>query len=1262
MQRALLLLFSLTAFTFLAAQTNQPSVLHSNQVQGRQVQFNQSDVPPHRTCATMTMDSLLRTQDPSLGTMQQFEQWIQQKIAQDAGSAGIYTIPVIVHVIHNGEPTGTGSNISLAQVQSQIDVLNEDFRRLNADTTNTPGPYKPVAADIEIEFCAASIDENGQPLTEPGVNRVNRNNQGFTSPPFSTNYINGVIKPATFWDPNQYLNIWVLNISGNILGYAQFPVQSGLSGLPTTGSASTDGVVVGYRYFGRGNFSQLSPPFHLGRTATHEVGHWLGLRHIWGDGGCGVDDFCNDTPLSDAPNYGCQTSASSCGSSDMVENYMDYSNDACFNLFTEDQKVRMRMVMDNSPRRKQLKNSIVCNPNIPPTADFTSDVQTVYAGGQVRFTDLSQGNPTQWDWQFQGGIPATSTLQNPQVTYPNRGTYAVFMKATNAHGSDSLIKTGYITVLQASDCDTLNFPPPGTLTYYTISGEPLIGWTNSFQDISEAQYFNNYQPFDYVTGAIFFFTLAHKSAGSNATVSFKMWDNTGPNGVPGQVLDSVEVDLAAIEPFADNNFLLQVVFDQPITIPGNFYLGFSMNNFTAQDSLGLVSNQSGDSPGGLAWEQWSDGSWNRLDSTYSVNGSPLRVSHFTSPLVTQTLPYASFTASDTVICLGETVTFEADSVEAGYSYTWVFPGGTPNVAYSDSVVVTYDTAGTHPVYMIVDGGCAASDDTLATNLISVNTIPSIDSFTTVSASCGGMDGSATPIISGGTPPFMYNWDAGTGFQNTATADSLAPGTYTLFIEDSRGCQDYNLADVPTADAPEGMVQNVDSVSCFGGSDGTATVSAMHGTPPYTFTWPGGFTGPTQSGLSAGAYVVTVTDDKNCTNIFTVLVSEPDSLQAIASATNESCLGNDGMVTVNASGGTPPYTYTWNNGGSGNPLTGLNAGTYSATITDSEGCSDTTSATVGPADTIQISFSNVQNATCPDNNGTATVTATGGNPGYTYSWSGGQTGNMPTTLSSGTHVVTVTDVSGCIVVDSVTIGFTDDLNAIITPNRNICLGDSSEIEVFGGSSYQWSPAPQVGAGTSTVIVSPASTTTYTCIVAEGVCIDTATTTVAVSAGPTVTIDQGDSIIVCENEQVTLDGTITGGTTPYSVSWSTGSTTFSASQSGPVWVVVTDLNGCVSTDTIVVIVEDCSGLDQPSSAFDVSIYPNPASTSVFIQLESEVPEDYSITVFNSLGQRVYERKISQTQHHTIPVHGWSAGMYQLVIRGERGMVQRRFTVTR
>lgn len=270
---------------------------------------------------------------------------------------GTITIPVVAHVVYNNAT----ENISAAQVQSQIDILNEDFRRLNADAVNTPSVFQGVAADVEIEFCLATVDPQGNPTD--GITRTPTSVTAFgTNDEVKFNSSGG--KDA--WPASDYMNFWVCDISGGILGYAQFP----------GGPASTDGVVVDYQYFG--DIGTATAPFDKGRTGTHEVGHYLNLRHIWGDGNCNADDFVSDTPRAGGPNYTgspCNFPGSnSCNEGtgdlpDMFQNYMDYSDDGCMNLFTQGQTARMRALFEPGGARASLLNSTACGTPVTPTCN-----------------------------------------------------------------------------------------------------------------------------------------------------------------------------------------------------------------------------------------------------------------------------------------------------------------------------------------------------------------------------------------------------------------------------------------------------------------------------------------------------------------------------------------------------------------------------------------------------------------------------------------------------------------------------------------------------------------------------------------------------------------------------------------------------------------------------------------------------------------------------------------------------------------------------
>nr|WP_321229456.1 immunoglobulin-like domain-containing protein [uncultured Psychroserpens sp.] len=302
-----------------------------------------------RNCGAMENLELRKLQDPNLeARMQQIEIFTQNKVQEMQNNridGSIITIPVVVHVLYRNST----ENISVAQIQSQLDVLNEDFRRTNPDADNTWSQ----AADSEIEFCLVTLDPNGNATT--GITRKSTTRRDWGTSDDMKRSSTGGVDP---WNTSEYLNMWIvpqmLSNGGTILGYAQFP----------GGSAATDGVVMGYNYFGRtGN---VSAPFDGGRTTTHEVGHYFNLRHIWGDSNCG-NDFVSDTPTHQTSNGGCPTGQVSCGSTDMVQNYMDYTNDSCMNLFTQGQKDRMRAVLEAGGSRRTLALSDKCGAVAQPT-------------------------------------------------------------------------------------------------------------------------------------------------------------------------------------------------------------------------------------------------------------------------------------------------------------------------------------------------------------------------------------------------------------------------------------------------------------------------------------------------------------------------------------------------------------------------------------------------------------------------------------------------------------------------------------------------------------------------------------------------------------------------------------------------------------------------------------------------------------------------------------------------------------------------------
>ena len=312
-----------------------------------------------RVCGTM---DYLENQLQSNPNLRYSMQVIERQTADNLKGAGHrldrdIVIPVVVHVVY-----ATGDqNISDAQIFSQLQVLNQDFRRQNPDQNQTPAEWAPVAVDTRISFRLANYDPQGRVTT--GITRTRTNVQEFFVQSNGVKYSS--MGGVDAWPTDKYLNIWVCNLGMGVLGYSQFP----------GGPAATDGVVIGYKFLGTTGL--VRAPFDGGRTCTHEVGHWLNLRHIWGDGPCSVDDHVADTPPADRPTQGCPAFRSACNGPVMTSNFMDYTNDECMNLFTFGQADRMQALFLPGGARASLKNSNALAPEPAPVPLASLDVELI---------------------------------------------------------------------------------------------------------------------------------------------------------------------------------------------------------------------------------------------------------------------------------------------------------------------------------------------------------------------------------------------------------------------------------------------------------------------------------------------------------------------------------------------------------------------------------------------------------------------------------------------------------------------------------------------------------------------------------------------------------------------------------------------------------------------------------------------------------------------------------------------------------------------
>lgn len=462
-------------------------------------------------CGFVEYEQYLQERHPGRATLQEFETWMavkkEQIQAQRTNNPNdVQTIPVIFHIFTDG--TGN-ENLSAALIQAQIDQLNIDYR-------NLAGSSHAQADDAMIEFCLAVQAEDGSTLVENGINRVTTYGEG----PFTTNDFENGMKTATQWDPTQYFNVWVANISGGVLGYAQFPDYSSLPGLPPVGgSGDTDGVVVSYASVGSiANPNPFGAPYANGRTLSHEAGHWLGLRHIWGDtSSCSNDDFCADTPDATTSNSGCPT-VDSCPfdnlGNDMVENYMDYTFDTCLNTFTADQVSRMQTVLANSPRRVELLSSTVCQP-------------AVNLDGKIGINSLNKNN-------------CNGTV-TPEIVLTNRGLNQLTSATIHYYlNNDTPLTYNWAGSLGFNQSDTFSLPILSGLVNTNVFNIEIIS-INSSTDLNSNNDFASEE-----------FTILSYATGSNIVLNLQP-DYWGTE-ITWKLVDENNVVLDSGGPYQDGTY------------------------------------------------------------------------------------------------------------------------------------------------------------------------------------------------------------------------------------------------------------------------------------------------------------------------------------------------------------------------------------------------------------------------------------------------------------------------------------------------------------------------------------------------------------------------------------------------------------------------------------------------------------------------------------------------------------------------------------
>ncbi|MCC9019725.1 hypothetical protein [Flavobacterium lipolyticum] len=597
------------------------------------------------------------------------------------------------------------------------------------------------------------------------------------------------------------------------------------------------------------------------------------------------------------------------------------------------------------------------------------------------------------------------------------------------------------------------------------------------------------------------------------------------------------------------------------------------------------------------------------------------------------------TATTTAVsCFGAnngTATVTPSGGTPGYTYSWAPSGGTAAIA-------TGLTAGTYSVTITDANACPKT----ITGIVVGQPAAALNgTISTTAVSCfGGANGTATVTPSGGTAGYTYAWSTGA---TTQTITGLIAGTYSVTITDANLCPKTinNIIIGQPAAALDGTVTTT-AASCFGGSNGTATVTATGGTPAYTYSWsPSGGTAATATGLAAGTYSVTITDANACPKTITgIVVGQPaTALDGTVATTAASCFGSaNGTATVTPSGGTPGYTYSWSpTGGTAATATGLTAGTYSVTITDANACPKTiTGIVIGQPTAVDGTATTTAVSCFGGNNGTATVTPSGGTPGYTYSWApSGGTAATATGLTAGTYSVTITDANAC----------PKTITGIVVGQPAAALDgtiSTTAVSCFGGANGSATVTPSGGTAGYTYAWSNGATTQTI----NGLIAGTYNVTITDANNCPKTINN----IIIGQPAAALDGTVTttaascfggangtatvtpsGGTAGYTYSWSpTGGTAATATglAAGTYSVTITDANACPKTITGIVI-------SQPADAVNGTVVTTAATC--FGNANG------SATVTPSGGAGNYTYSWSPTGGTAATASGLAAGTYSVTI---------------
>lgn len=938
--------------------------------------------------------------------------------------------------------------------------------------------------------------------------------------------------------------------------------------------------------------------------------------------------------------------------------------------------------------------------NLAPIAAFTSDKQVVCPGMAVTFTDMSSFTPTSWNWTFQGGTPATSTQQNPVVTYNTPGTYSVQLIAINANGQDTAIQTSYITVsgvnaLPLSEGFVNATFPPANWTTRDFSNDAVF-WARSATvgyNSSDCMWFDNYTlnsngtkdemqtpkyNFSGYSSATLTFDVAYRQydntysdtlvvlvstdcgvtwtpvytkggstlstvAGTYTTNAFvpsgsTQWRNESVNMTPYVGQPNVMVA------FQNRGYWGQALYVDNINITGVPVAGPPTANFTsaATKCTGTAvqfTDASSNSPTGWTWSTTpTTGVTITTASSQNPTITFTNAGTYTVTLVASNASGSSAPFSQTVTVVATpTINVNSPAICSGNSATLTATGGT---TYSWNTGATTNTISVTPTvtttYTVTGTTSGCSASKTAT--VTVNTSPTVNATAANSTICNG---SNTTITATGAS--TYTWAPGGATGATTTVTPTVTTTYTVTGTASNGCTGTKTVTITVNPLPNVTVNS--PTICAGSS---ATLTASGGT---TYSWNTGATTTTISVSPTVTTTYTVTGTTSgCSKAVTSTVTVNAAPTVNATAANSTiCSGSSTTITA-----TGASTYTWTPGGATGTSTTVSPGvttTYTVTGTGANGCTGTKTVTITVNATPTVSVNNA--SVC--SGAPAVLTASGAT---TYSWSTGSTAATITVTPSTQTVYTVTGTSnGCTSTTTTTVNVANNPTVVAT-GTTVCAGTPATISASGANTYSWN----TGATGATVSVTPTVTTTYTVTGTDANgCSNTATAQVVVNPLPNVSFVPANDT-VCENGGlVALSASPSGGS--FSGTGVTGSSFDPSGLNGPITITYsyTDANNCSNTVNAVINVENCTGINTAQQiAQGVMVYPNPSHSQVTIKLSLtenlNVNIELTDVIGKSLAQSVHLFSVADNTF-VMDLDKYTAGIYflKLSANGKSQMIR-------